>query len=486
MSTSTPGNGTAVSPRLSMMMFLQYAVWGAWLPVLGRYLDAHLGFENAQIGMILGTAAAVGALTAPLIGQVADRYLSAERALGLLILVGAIITWFMASAKSVNTWVILSAAYSIAYMPTISLSNSLAFSHLKDPENQFPRVRVWGTIGWIAVSWAFPMVWLQTDLQFTPKPPFLKGDEITDALPRLADSLRLSAMIAAAYGVYCFTLPNTPPKKSVESLAVADALRLLGKPGMFIVTLVALPISVLHTIYFIQTSQFLGTLPGIRDADIGPAMSLGQFSEILMLAILGIFLKKAGFRIVMTVGCLAYAGRYYLFSIAAPTSMVVSSQALHGLCFACFYATAFLYVERISPASVRHSAQTVFGLIVLGVGPLLVPTALGKITAASTLTTNFGVCATHVEYAPVKPSKDDGGWDMLMEGGNEAVEAYAKANPSLSGRAWVAMDADIQVEALDYGKFWRICAIIGLICAGAVLLLFRMDPPGDPEPDPSA
>ena len=196
--------------RLGGMMFLQYALWGAWLPLTARYLSASiaeggLGFSGAQIGMILGLAGSIGAVAAPFIaGQFADRYFSTERVLAFLVLSGGLVKWYTATQTEYSAWLYLSIIYSVLYMPTLALSNSLAFSHIEDKENTFPKIRVWGTIGWIAASWAFPIIWLQQNLSFQLMPPFLSGPEVANVTARLADALKFSAMISVAYGVFCF------------------------------------------------------------------------------------------------------------------------------------------------------------------------------------------------------------------------------------------------------------------------------------------
>ena len=183
--------------RLSLMMFLQYAVWGVWLPVLGGYLGSPaasggLGFSGGQIGMILGTAGACGAILAPFIaGQVADRFMNAERALGLLLCVGAVANWLLAGAKTYESFLGLSIAYSILYMPTLSLTNSIAMANLSNANKDFPRVRVWGTIGWIVASAAFPLMWLQDHLQLTVVPWFVTGTEKANATGLVPDALGL-------------------------------------------------------------------------------------------------------------------------------------------------------------------------------------------------------------------------------------------------------------------------------------------------------
>jgi len=369
---------TAVSRRLSLMMFLQYAVWGAWLPLAGRYLSAPLaegglGFTGTQIGLILGLAGSIGAIASPFIaGQLADRYFRTERFLAALLFAGGLLKWYTATQTGYQAWLWLSILYSVVYMPTLALSNSMAFAHLSDRDRQFPKVRVWGTIGWIAVSWIFPMLFLQSDLQFQWMPPFLAGPEKAGVTARLADSLRFSALISWAYAAFCLWLPATPPKRdAVEKLAFAKAFRLLREPSFAVLMAASLPISIIHQIYFIQTPPFLSQL-GLLDSQIGPAMTIGQFSEILVMGMLGWALTRFGFRTVIALGAFAYFARYLIWSFPAlPVEVQVASQALHGVCYACFFAAAYIYADRIAPADIRNSVQTVFGIVILGGGPVL-------------------------------------------------------------------------------------------------------------------
>jgi nucleoside transporter len=364
--------------RLSLMMFLQYAVWGAWLPLAARYLSAStteggLGFTGGQIGLILGLAGSIGAMASPFIaGQLADRYFNTERFLAALLAIGGVVKWITAGQSAYGAWLVLSIVYSVVYMPTLALSNSMAFANLEHPDAQFPRVRVWGTIGWIAVSWVFPMIYLQTDLRFGWMPPFLTGPELPNVTHRLADSLRFSALISWCYALFCLFLPKTPPRKdAVEPLAFAKAFRLLKTPSFAVLVAASLPISIIHQIYFLQTPPFFSHL-GLLDSQIGPAMTIGQFSEILVMALLGWFLTRFGFRAVITTGAFAYFIRYLIWSLPGlPVGVLVASQALHGICYACFFAGAYIYTDRVAPADVRHSAQTVFGILILGGGPVL-------------------------------------------------------------------------------------------------------------------
>jgi len=360
------------------MMFLQYALWGAWLPVTARYLsasisDGGLGFSGTQIGMILGLAGSIGAIASPFIaGQIADRYFSTERILAFLVTAGAIVKWVTASQTDYQSWLVLSIIYSVLYMPTLALSNSITFAHIDDQENNFPKIRVWGTIGWIVASWAFPMIWLQTDLQLQWMPPFIVGAEVPNVTSRLADALKFSSIISISYGVFCFLLPPTPPKRdAVEKLAFKKAFDLFQYSSFTILVIASLAVSIIHQVYFLQTGPFLSHI-GIPDSQIGPAMTIGQFAEILAMAYLGFFLKRLGFKKVITIGIAAYFFRYAIFGTAMlPVWIIVVSQVFHGFCYAFFFATAYIYVDKLADQDVRHSAQTVFGIIILGGGPVI-------------------------------------------------------------------------------------------------------------------
>ena len=364
--------------RLGAMMFLQYALWGAWLPVTARYLSAGvseggLGFSGSQIGMILGLAGSIGAILAPFIaGQIADRYFNTERILSFLVVSGGLVKWYTATQTDYQSWLVLSILYSILYMPTLALSNSITFAHISDQENDFPKIRVWGTLGWISASWAFPMIWLQTDLNFQLMPPFFVGTEVPQVTSRLADALKFSGIISVCYGAFCFLLPSTPPKKdAIDQMAFKKAFGLFRFSSFTVLVIASLAISIIHQIYFLQTGPFLSSI-GIPDSQIGPAMTIGQFAEILTMAFLGYFLKNIGFKKVITIGISAYCLRYAIFgSDFLPVWIIVISQAFHGFCYAFFFAAAYIYVDKLADEDVRHSAQTVFGIIILGGGPVI-------------------------------------------------------------------------------------------------------------------
>lgn len=397
----TPKRGVpdhiAIGPRLSVMMFLQYAVWGIWMSYIASYLGSPvaqggLGFTPSQIGWILGLAGAIGAVSAPFIaGQVADRYLNAERALAILLIVGGAINIALSYTHQYNTFLLLSIAYSVVYMPTLSLTNSIAFQNLDDAEKKFPPIRLWGTIGWIVASVAFTTLWLsytgnvdwlRSARDFAPELAHYYAAGDVDARAeqldkfvntrRIADALYVSGLLSWAYAVYALAaLPKTPPKTNVaHPLAFAEAFGLFRKPAFLIVTLVALPIAMIHQVYFIRAAPFFESV-GVAKKYLGPVMGIGQASEIFFLLILGFFLKRLGYKWVLILGCAAYVARFGIFALGAPSGLMIAAQVLHGLCYGCFFAGSFLLVEKLAGDDYRHSAQTVFGIIILGAGPVL-------------------------------------------------------------------------------------------------------------------
>ena len=219
---------------------------------------------------------------------------------------------------------------------------------------------MWGTIGWIVASVSFSWLWLSSP------------DKVENT-HRIADALKIAGLVSLGYAVFALiALPKTPPKKDVQHpLAFARAFGLLAHPGFLLVTLVALPIAMIHQCYFFRSGPFFEDAIGVEKKYLGMVLGIGQASEIFFLAILGLLLKRMGYRWVLMLGAAAYAARFAIFAVGTPAPLVIASQALHGLCYGCFFAGSFLYVEKVAPADVRHSAQTVFGIIILGIGPVL-------------------------------------------------------------------------------------------------------------------
>lgn len=368
--------------RLSLMMFLQYAVWGVWLPILAKYLTTPvagggLGFTNGQMGWILGLAGSIGAVSAPfLAGQLADRIMNAERALGLMLILGGVVKIILGVQTGYLAWMLLSIAASVLYMPTLSLSNSVAFANVSDREKQFPPIRMWGTIGWIVASVAFPLIFMSVNIRPSGSWPFIIGDDRPDAVAQMKYAMIVSGFMSIGYGLYALLLlPATPPHKDAHRpLAFSAAFKLLTHPRCLALMFAALLVSMIHQVYFFRTPGYITDAIKLPASAIGSTMAIGQVSEIIFLAILGLFLKQVGFKWIIVLGALSYAVRYAVFGIIPDPGTVKLAMLLHGMNYGFFFAGSFLFVEKVAPSDIRHSAQLVFGIIILGVGPVLAGT----------------------------------------------------------------------------------------------------------------
>lgn len=367
--------------RLSIMMFLQYAIWGAWLPLLWPFLNNVRGFEGAQIGDMFAVGA-VGAIFAPFIaGQIADRWFSTEKYLALSHIAGGILVWQLAWIESYSSFLVFSLLYSLIYAPTLSLTNSLSFHHLPDRDRDFGRVRVWGTVGWIAVGIGIGQWLLRAH---TPE-GLSAAEQLAAQQAGMADAFRLSAVLGVLLGVYCFTLPSTPPARGRETMAFWEAIKEARRQPLATLFLLAVPISMIHQFYFVHAAGFLGEFQSRTATAInnvfgvggGGLMTIGQMSEVAVLALIPLFAKKISRKWFLALGVVAYALRMALFArveqIHGATgipeiAILMSGVALHGLCFGCFIFVAFMIVDEESTPDVRASAQSLFNLVIIGIG----------------------------------------------------------------------------------------------------------------------
>jgi nucleoside transporter len=345
---------TATS-RLSVMMFLEYLIWGSWLPLVALYLSDVLGFTGAQIGWIFATQAIAAIVALFAGGQIADRLMSIEKLLALCHLVGGLSMFVLARQTSFGPFFGLMLVYQLAYMPTLSLTNALAFHHIRDAKHDFPRVRLWGTIGWIAASWPFV---------------FLLAGKTGGALASALASIFVVAGLASlALAAYALTLPKTPPATTArERNAPLEAIRLLATPAIFALFVVTLLDALVHQAYFQWTSPFLKHA-GLAENWIMPAMSIGQVAEIGTMAVLGLVLARFGWRATMSVGILAHGFRFLVFALGDPLWLMVAVNLVHGLCYAFFFAALSIFVDEFFPKDSRASAQSLFNLLVFGLGP---------------------------------------------------------------------------------------------------------------------
>jgi len=426
--------------RLFVMMVLEFIIWGAWLPLIYGYLPS-LGFTVAQQSWILNAfpiAAIVGMFFS---NQFADRNFAAERFLAFSHLVGGVAIFTLAFTRSFWPFFGLMMLHCLLYVPTLSICNSIAFAHMKDAQKEFGLVRMGGTIGWILAAWPFTFILVDWDKVRAANPEGLVawlGTVLGSGLtgPALQAATRWTYIVAGiaslVLAAYSLTLPHTPPKKAdeagTEKLAWLEAMRLLQKPFVLVLWVITFVDSFLLYAYFNWTGSFLGTAqsaggPGIPGNWIMPVMSIGQVMEILTMLILGVTLKKLGWRLTMILGILGHTARFaiYAFFPQSP-ALIVLVQLVHGVCYAFFFATVYIFVDTYFPKDSRASAQGLFNMMIFG---------LGNIAA------NF-VCP------------------------------------------WLKQEVFTRGEVTDYRALFLVPTLISLIAAAALALLFR------PPPAPAA
>ncbi|MBA4067154.1 MAG: MFS transporter [Isosphaera sp.] len=425
MSSAVP-DPSSLRRKLSVMMFLQFFIWGAWFELGFDYIPK-LNFNNDwQLPLIFG-AFNIGALVALLFStQLADRMFAAEKFLAFSHLVGgaAILGLFFvrpdpADKASVDAafWPFfgLMLLHSVFYVPTVSITNSIAFANLRDPAREFGPVRLWGTIGWIAASW--PFIFLLVDWAAVAQKPTsgavdwlgtalgtsLAGDAAMD----MKRYIFLVAGVASfALALYSLTLPHTPPKPATgeDSLAVLKAARLLRHPFVAVLFLVTFIDAAVHQSFFFWTFTFLGPVKdgGVVDIPanwVGPVMKIGQIAEIVTMLFLGYVLKTFGWRATMIVGVLGHAARFAVFAYYPQQEAAILINVLHGICYAFFFATVYIFVDEFFPKDVRASAQGLFNVLILGIGPFAANFLCGRLKAQHEYVNAAGVKA--VDYPAV-------------------------------------------------------------------------------------
>ncbi|MGI8964675.1 MAG: nucleoside permease [Limisphaerales bacterium] len=378
----------AIRFKLFLMMVLEFFIWGAWLPLIFGYLPS-LGFTPAQTSWILNAfpiAAIVGMFFS---NQFADRNFAAEKFLAFSHLIGGAAILSLAFTRQFWPFFSLMMVHCLLYVPTISITNSIAFAHMRDAQKEFGIVRMGGTIGWILAAWPFTFIlvdWAKVDAAHpsglvswvgTVLSSGLTGEALQNGTRWTYIVAGIASLILAAFSL---TLPHTPPKKvevGENKLAWYEAAKLLKYPFVLVLWLVTFADSFVHNCYFNWTGVFLGTAVekggvGIPGNWIMPAMSIGQVAEILTMAVLGAVLKRLGWRWTMVVGILGHAARFavYAFFPQLP-ALIILVQVLHGVCYAFFFATVYIFVDEHFPKDARASAQGLFNVMILGVGALV-------------------------------------------------------------------------------------------------------------------
>ncbi len=354
-----------IALRLSAMMFLEYVIWGSWLPLLALYLSDVLRFSGEEIGWIFATQAIAAVVGLFVGGQIADRVLSTEKLLAVSHAVGGIAMFALTTQRSFWGFFVIMLVYQLVYVPTLSLTNTMCFHHVQDAQKDFGRIRLWGTIGWIAASWPFVFI--------------LAGKTGPELHAALGSIFTVAGIASFALAMLSLTLPNTPPAKTDgASSAPLAAIRLLAIPSFLALFIVTFLDSLVHQCYFQWTSPFLERA-GLPANWIMAAMSIGQVAEIGTMAVLGLVLQKLGWRTTMAVGVAAHAVRFFIYVLGDPLALMVAINVVHGVCYAFFFAAVYIFVDERFPKGVRASAQGLFNLLILGVGPFLGSLLWGKL-----------------------------------------------------------------------------------------------------------
>ncbi len=374
----------AIRLKLFLMMVLQFFIWGAWLPLIFGYLPS-LGFTPGQQAWILNAfpiAAIVGMFFS---NQFADRNFAAEKFLSFSHLVGGLAMIGLAFTREFWPFFGLMLVHCLFYVPTISITNSIAFTQMKDAQKEFGIVRMGGTIGWILAAWPFTFIlvdWAKVDAAKTDGFVSWLGAVLANGLSGqpLQDATKWTYIVAGvaslALAAFSLVLPHTPPNKAAHSenkLAWVETGRLLAHPFVLVLWLVTFVDAFVHNCYFNWTGTFLGsTTVGIPGNWIMPVMSIGQVAEILTMFILGATLKRLGWRTTMVIGILGHAARFAVYAfLPQHKELIILVQVLHGICYAFFFATVYIFVDEFFPKDARASAQGLFNVMILGIGSLV-------------------------------------------------------------------------------------------------------------------
>ncbi|MET3114244.1 nucleoside transporter [Pedobacter sp. CG_S7] len=359
--------------KLSSMMFLEFFIWGSWFVTLGTFLGNNLNASGAQSASVFSTQS-WGAIIAPfIIGLIADRFFNAEKILGVLHLIGAVLMYQMYSAPDISVFYPYVFSYMILFMPTLALVNSVSFNQMKDPEKEFSTIRVWGTIGWIFAGLLISFIFHWDTAEGT-------------SAGLLKNTFLMAGIASLILGIFSFALPKTPPKVSsnekvkLSEILGLDALKLLKDKNFAIFFIASILICIPLAFYYQNAHPFLSNV-GV-DNPTGK-MTIGQISEVLFLLLLPVFFTKFGFKRTILVGMLAWAVRYTLFAYGNASDlsfMLIIGIALHGVCYDFFFVAGQIYTNSKAGEKYKSAAQGLITLATYGVGMLIGFEVAGLIT----------------------------------------------------------------------------------------------------------
>jgi nucleoside transporter len=446
---------SGIRVKLSIMMFLEFFVWGAWYVTAPNYLGT-IGFNAADFGWTYSVGPIAGMITPFFVGMVADRFFPAQRVLAIMHLLGAGImfaatTLMKTSTPSPNSINLAFFGYMLTYFPTLALTNTIAMRNMTNAEKEFPLIRVFGTLGWIVAGLALTQVGWDKSIQM----------------------FYLTAGAALLLGLMSFALPHTPPtqagKVSVRQILGVDALVMLKDRSYLIFLVSSILICIPLAFYYQITSRIVE----MSDLPIGRTMSYGQMSEIFFMLVMPLFFARLGVKWMLAVGMLAWVVRYSLFAMGASQQiawMIIGGIVLHGICYDFFFVTGQIYTDQAAPKQIRAQAQGLLVLFTLGLGMFIGAQVAGRVEARHTT-------AASKELASQVAAK-----------GRE-IDTLSAKTAALSGPERSAADAQIktldaekaalrkaELQAIEWKPLWGKPAIF----AAAILLLFVIffRPPG--------
>ena len=347
-----------VSVQLSLLMFFQFFIWGAWFVTMGTFLSQEFNSSGSELSLAYETQS-IGAIIAPfIIGLIADKYFAAQKVLGTIHLFGAFLLYNAGVSENFSHFYPYILIYMLLYMPTLALANSVAFRQMKDPSKEFAPIRIFGSIGWIIAG-------------------LLIGYFSWESLNTLKNTFYMSSFVSLILGVYSFTLPNTPPiieknkNKTISQIIGLDALKILNDKAYLVFFIASILICIPLAFYYQHANQFLNEI-GMEAA--AAKMTLGQISEVLFLSLLPFFIKRFGFKSTLIVGIFAWGLRYLLFSLGADginSWMLILGIILHGICYDFFFVSGQIYTNLKCKPEYKSSAQGLITLATYGLGMLI-------------------------------------------------------------------------------------------------------------------
>ena len=441
--------------QLSLMMLLQFFIWGSWYVTGPNYLST-IGFKAEDFGTMYSVGPIAGIIAPFFVGMVADRFFPAQIVLGVMHLLGAGLmfaaTTMMRSAHPVPFTInLLFFAHMLTYFPTLALTNTIAMKCMTNPEKEFPGIRVLGTIGWIAANLA--VSWLGYDTKI--------------------NMFHLTVGSGVALGVLSFALPHTPPTASgpvyLKQIIGWDAIALLVKNPSYLVFMLSSMLICIPLAFYYQIASRVVEMGGLP---VGQTMSYGQMSEIFFMLIMPLFFKRLGVKWMLAVGMLAWVLRYSLFALGAPDEvrwMILVGIVLHGICYDFFFVTGQIYTDQVAPKHLRAQAQGMLVLFTLGLGMAIGAKVAGAIEARHTPETSRAFAA-QVTAKAAEITKVSEQIKSAPEGGDSELKArLARLNDEKSALR------KSELRAIEWKPLWAKPALFAAGVMVLFLLLFRQN-----------